>query len=161
MYIDCPRCQTKYLLDMPEKKEPQKTFKCTTCGEVFSATNREDDLPTQLSKKKGDRLQLPENKKIYIKIVTGPKSGVTYQILKPIVSIGRGSQADIVINDPAISRKHCALEISPHKTVLRDLSSKNGTMVAGEEITFISLPDQTEFDIGDSRICYIEIPTKK
>ncbi len=158
MYADCPRCQTKYLLDMPGNTDPQRTFKCTTCGEVFSVTNREDDLPTQLSEKKGVAHQIPSNKKIYLKILTGPKSGVTYQILKPIITLGRGSQADIEIKDPAISRKHCAIEVSLHKTVLRDLNSKNGTMVTGEEINFVTIPDQAEFEIGDSRICYIEIP---
>ncbi len=159
MYLDCPRCQTKYLLDRPEKADPQKTFKCTTCGEIFSATRVQDDCPTQVSQKKAIH-QLPSNKKIYLKILTGPKAGVTYQILKPIVSIGRGSQADIEITDPAISRKHCAIEVSSNKTVLRDLNSKNGTMVTGEEINFITMPDQTEFEIGDSRICYIEIPVE-
>ena len=76
------------------------------CGEVFIAIGAGDDAPTQISQK-DKTLLIPENKRIYLEISKGPEAGKAYQILKPVVTIGRGSQADIQLTDAAISRKTC------------------------------------------------------
>lgn len=43
--------------------------------------------------------------------------------------IGRGSAADLALNDPAISRQHCALHISDSVVEIEDLGSSSGTLV--------------------------------
>lgn len=153
MFADCPRCQTKYLL---EKEDENKEFKCMKCGELFIAIGGQDDAPTQISQK-DKTLLIPENKRIYLEITEGSEAGKAYQILKPLVTIGRGSQADIVLSDTAISRKHCVIEISAEQAVLRDLGSTNGTFVSGQRIDFAYLKDRNEFDLGDTRIRYLEM----
>ena len=153
MFVDCPRCQTKYMLESQEEKTE---FQCRKCGESFMVIGVEDNTPTQVSRK--DRtLLIPENKRIYVEIAKGPEAGKACQILKPIVTIGRGSQADIPLSDAAISRKHCVIEIAPEKTVLRDLGSTNGTYVTGQRVDFAYLQDRAEFDLGSTRIRYLEI----
>lgn len=159
MFVDCPRCQTKYLLDSPQEKSGGKrTFKCTKCQEVFNVISNEDDLPTQFMQKPEDILQLPAEKNLYLKIVKGPKAGSIYQLFTPVITIGRGSQADLVIPDPTMSRKHCVIEISPGKTKVRDLDSKNGIIVSGNRIASIIIENKSEFVLGDCHICYIEAP---
>lgn len=153
MVVDCPRCQTKYMLEKPVEKGE---FQCRKCGELFMVVSVEDDVPTQVSRK-DKTLLIPENKRIYLEICKGPKEGKAYQILKPVVTIGRGTKADVNLSDAAISRKHCVIEISPEKTVLRDLGSTNGTFVSGQRIDFVYIQDKTEFDVGNTRIRYIEI----
>ncbi len=153
MFVDCPRCQTKYML---EKEDEKQEFQCRKCGERFMVIGIQDDAPTQVSRK-DKTLLIPEGKRIYVEIAKGPEAGKAYQILKPIVTIGRGGQADIHLSDAAISRKHCVIEIAPERTVLRDLGSTNGTYVSGQRIDFAYLQDRTEFDLGNTRIRYLEI----
>jgi pSer/pThr/pTyr-binding forkhead associated (FHA) protein len=153
VFADCPRCQTKYLL---EKADENKEFQCMKCGEVFVAVGAADDAPTQINQK-DKTLLIPENKRIYLEISKGTEAGKAYQILKPVVTIGRGSQADIQLSDAAISRKHCVIEISAEQAVLRDLGSTNGTFVSGQRIDFAYLRDRGEFDLGSTTIRYIEI----
>jgi pSer/pThr/pTyr-binding forkhead associated (FHA) protein len=141
---------------MLEKPADRQEFQCKKCGELFTVISMEDDVPTQVSQK-DKTLLVPENKRIYLEICRGPAQGKAYQILKPVVTIGRGTKADINLSDGAISRKHCVIEISREQTVLRDLGSTNGTFVSGQRIDFAYLKDQTEFDVGNTGIRYIEV----
>jgi two-component system, cell cycle response regulator len=70
--------------------------------------------------------------------LSGPAIGKEIPLVHRELTMGRGKECDIIIPDPSISRKH--LQIICRKTikrgespelqvVLRDLGSKNGTMV--------------------------------
>ena len=70
--------------------------------------------------------------------LTGMSIGKEIPLLHREITLGRGSDCDIVIPDPAVSRKH--LQISCRKIIkkseqpilkvmLKDLNSKNGTLV--------------------------------
>ncbi len=50
------------------------------------------------------------------------------------VTIGRGREADITIDNTAISRLHIAIESTAGIYLVSDLGSKNGTFVNGEKI---------------------------
>lgn len=50
------------------------------------------------------------------------------------VTIGRGSEADVVVDNTAISRQHTALELRDGVYFLSDLGSKNGTFVNGQKV---------------------------
>jgi pSer/pThr/pTyr-binding forkhead associated (FHA) protein len=50
-------------------------------------------------------------------------------------TLGRGTGADIVIADEAVSRVHAAVRVDGQTVVLEDLGSSNGTTVNGELIT--------------------------
>jgi len=51
------------------------------------------------------------------------------------VVIGRTPDCDITIDNPAISRKHAAIEYKEEGYLLTDLGSSNGTFLNGEKIT--------------------------
>jgi pSer/pThr/pTyr-binding forkhead associated (FHA) protein len=141
---------------MLDSADDDREFQCRKCGERFMVIGLQDDAPTQISRK--DRtLMIPAEKRIYVEIDKGRESGKAYQILKPVVTIGRGSHVDIQLSDTAISRKHCVIEIAPDRTVLRDLGSTNGTYVSGQRIDFAYLQDRSEFDLGDTRMRYLEV----
>lgn len=80
-------------------------------------------------------------------------NGTAYPLMRAITRIGRGSDSDIRIDDPSASRNHCEIVIGD-PTLLRDLSSTNGTMVAGERITEIALVDGAAFDIGTTTLTF-------
>ncbi len=57
------------------------------------------------------------------------KPAATYPLDKPVVSIGRLSECDVVINDPGASRRHAEVRTENGRYVLADLGSTNGTKV--------------------------------
>jgi two-component system, NtrC family, response regulator GlrR len=53
--------------------------------------------------------------------------------MDPIV-VGSSPECDLVIDDPHVSRRHCAVTLGDDGVVLRDLDSKNGTFVGDLQI---------------------------
>ena len=49
--------------------------------------------------------------------------------------IGRAAEADIVVTDHSVSRKHAVLALAAGRARLRDLGSVNGTRVNGQRVT--------------------------
>src|SRR5829696_1920499 len=68
-----------------------------------------------------------------LEIVEGPSAGRQVALGQPLV-VGRGQDAQIVLDDPRASRRHA--RITPHggTAVVEDLGSSNGTFVNGNEL---------------------------
>ena len=62
--------------------------------------------------------------------------------------LGRSREADITVAHPLISRRHCELSEDHGLLLLRDLTSLNGTMLAGRRVEFAALLPDGEFTIG-------------
>lgn len=62
--------------------------------------------------------------------------------------IGRGDDANVKIDNTAISRHHAALEIQNGKPFLQDLCSLNGSKVNGTKIDFMQLSEGDEVLLG-------------
>lgn len=62
--------------------------------------------------------------------------------------IGQDSGCDIVIDDPMVSSRHAAIDVSGQKLNLTDLGSTNGTFVNGKRVKESSLSpgDEVRFD---------------
>lgn len=73
----------------------------------------------------------------------------------PITSIGREPQNDIVLSDPACSRKHCELRQVDGEWFVHDLDSRNGTRVNGERIDGVKmLRDGDHIRIGKLKLLF-------
>ena len=57
--------------------------------------------------------------------------------------IGRSAVADLRLDDPRVSRRHAAIEVTDHDIQISDLESKNGTFVNGVRVlgAFLSTGD--------------------
>lgn len=79
-------------------------------------------------------------------------SGDRYPLLGSLTTLGRDDSADIVVDDPGVSRRHSEIRVTtdgPHLvTSIRDLNSTNGTFVNGERITSTRLEDGDQVTIG-------------
>ncbi len=53
---------------------------------------------------------------------------------KPMI-IGRTSEADVMLDNPSISREHALIELEKDRAYLTDKGSTNGTKVNGQKIT--------------------------
>jgi hypothetical protein len=78
--------------------------------------------------------------------------GDHYPLLAAITILGRDNTADIILDDPGISRQHTEIRVTsdgPHLvTNIRDLGSTNGTFVNGERITSQRLTDGDRVNVG-------------
>lgn len=78
--------------------------------------------------------------------------------LAPRIELGRES-GDVIVADPAVSRRHLLLELTEEAWYASDLGSSNGTTVNGHRIggrTMLSAGD--EIRIGDTRITVGDAP---
>jgi pSer/pThr/pTyr-binding forkhead associated (FHA) protein len=68
--------------------------------------------------------------------------------LRGKLTIGRGSDCDLVLDEPEMSRRHAMIEDSGDAILLRDLGSANGTFVNGVQVRNAVLhpDDQIAFD---------------
>jgi pSer/pThr/pTyr-binding forkhead associated (FHA) protein len=72
----------------------------------------------------------------------------------PIV-IGRAPSATLVIPDAQVSRLHARIDLIDDMPAIRDLDSRNGTLVNARPIDSpVELRDGDEIDIGTTRIVF-------
>ncbi len=83
-------------------------------------------------------------------------NGVRHPLNPPGLVIGRGSEADLRINDPGISRRHAEIVVEgkgdAQKIRIVDLGSTNGIMVDGKKVREADVVDGTRIDIGTTRL---------
>ncbi|MGW0902778.1 FHA domain-containing protein [Streptomyces sp. NPDC002853] len=69
-------------------------------------------------------------------VVAGPDAGGVHLLHGGQIRVGRSADADVPLDDPDVSRLHCAVTLAPDGQVtVTDLGSTNGTTVDGHEIT--------------------------
>jgi pSer/pThr/pTyr-binding forkhead associated (FHA) protein len=73
-----------------------------------------------------------DNRGSVLVICNGELEGKSFLLEQPVVTIGRGSESDIVINDASISRRHAQILQQVNGDYVQDLASRNGTKVNDE-----------------------------
>jgi hypothetical protein len=87
-------------------------------------------------------------------------NGSTHAVTPPGLVLGRGSEADLRINDPGVSRRHVEFRVTgdrEHPSVtVADLGSTNGTLVDGQRVKEAQVRDGATVRIGstDVRVRY-------
>ena len=85
--------------------------------------------------------------KVYVLDINGLKKDLhtgTY-------SVGRGTEVDIQIQDPGISRKHLSIQVD-EKVVITDLNSTNGTFLGNDRVMEMVVEDTITFRVGVTEI---------
>jgi len=68
-------------------------------------------------------------------VVAGPDAGGVHLLHGGRIRIGRSAEADVPLDDPDVSRLHCAVTVSEDGRVsVADLGSTNGTSLDGTEV---------------------------
>jgi pSer/pThr/pTyr-binding forkhead associated (FHA) protein len=68
--------------------------------------------------------------------------------------IGRGSDADITLNDTGTSRRHVEVLWDGERAQVNDLGSTNGSKLNGQPVTKAPLAPDSVIDIGRTRIVF-------
>ncbi|MFZ3230661.1 MAG: FHA domain-containing protein [Pseudobdellovibrio sp.] len=86
---------------------------------------------------------------------------LTYEINKPMLTIGRWHTCDIPINDINISREHLRLIVNANNYQIQDLKSSNGTMLNGNPISNKQMYIVTPKDVITFGNCFVQVRIKK
>jgi hypothetical protein len=76
------------------------------------------------------------------------KPGRTFELAKDTVIIGRLAESDVVVSDPAASRRHAEIRRQDGQFVISDLGSTNGTRVNESAIGDHTLEEGDRIKIG-------------
>lgn len=87
-------------------------------------------------------------------VITGPMQGREVIVNKNTFTIGAEPNNDLILEDSAISRRHCEIQVMPDGYVVRDLGSTNGTIVQGVKVTEAFLEQGTEIQLGQTRFVF-------
>ena len=83
-------------------------------------------------------------------------NGVRHPLVAPGFVIGRGSEADLRINDPGISRRHARIIVRGSgdelEVEIEDLGSTNGITVNGRKVGSAPLDEGSKIEIGSTRL---------
>lgn len=78
----------------------------------------------------------------------------TYALTRPVTRIGRGSETDLRIDDPGISRNHAELRRSGGDVTIVDLGSTNGIVIDGRRVDQERLRDGAEVRLGSTTLTF-------
>ncbi|WP_366180709.1 DUF3662 and FHA domain-containing protein [Actinomyces timonensis] len=80
--------------------------------------------------------------------------GQRYLLTGQVTVIGRGSEADIIVDDSGVSRRHLEIRLTQGHAIATDLGSTNGTFVEGHRVDAATLLDGNTLTIGRTRIMF-------
>jgi len=89
----------------------------------------------------------------FLFVMEGKDRGEVIKLFAGRNTLGTSSECSIILNDPGVSAKHASIRYGEDEEyVIRDLDSKNGTFVNGEEVITGRLQENDVILIGDSKL---------
>ncbi|MEQ4301327.1 FHA domain-containing protein [Plantactinospora sp. B6F1] len=67
-------------------------------------------------------------------VSSGPLRGASFRLRPGVRRIGREDGADVLLDDPKVSRWHATVELTVGRVLLTDTGSTNGTWLNGERL---------------------------
>ena len=173
--VSCPNCLSKFRVTPTEDAGPG-FIKCSSCAHVFvvnpelmkSADGQEAGKTSEFlpelsfidppdgASLEDDGFTAPQtvplsgdqdlrNRGRKATLVIG--AGQALEIEKFKTTFGRRN-ADVVLDDPDVSRQHAVIERYDEKYLLKDLESTNGTFLNGQRVTVDFLKDGDVIRLG-------------
>jgi len=90
----------------------------------------------------------------HLTVLTGSNRGKIIELGARPCRIGRDSDLEASINDVKASRVHAEITLKENSYILRDLHSKNGTLVNGASVSALSLKEGDQIQVGETRFAF-------
>ena len=107
--------------------------------------------PTQLIERNGKtvarRLQ-----KLRVTVLDGPDKGSSFEGAQDEIRLGGSDDNDLVIRDPAVSRRHLVLKLARDGIRVTDLGSTNGVFMGDVRVHDVVLQGARELTLGGTRV---------
>ena len=88
-------------------------------------------------------------------VIAGPSKDSTIPLPEGEATIGRDPTSAVAVTDPSVSRKHCLLRREDERFQIKDLESRNGTLVNGVAVKEQWLRHGDEIVTGDSVFLFL------
>jgi hypothetical protein len=88
----------------------------------------------------------------YLLVRTDGAPPVQFDLGGALISVGRASDNDVIVDDPLVSRHHCQLKLQHGAYSFADLGSRNGSSVNGQPVSEIALGPGDMIRIGSTDI---------
>ena len=95
---------------------------------------------------------VPAVRRFLLRIVEGPAQGTTWESKGPRCSIGSHETNDLPIDDGTVSRFHCEIRVEDGVIHVKDIGSRNGTVVDGVQVIEAILRAGSRIRLGRSVI---------
>ncbi len=86
----------------------------------------------------------------HLEVTAGTERGRAVGPLDKVTLIGRESWCDVVLDDPAVSARHCEVRLERGAVRLRDRGSTNGTFLGPHRVVEALLEDGQRFRVGQT-----------
>jgi hypothetical protein len=135
-------------------------------GDVRVAANVVDDdgdrVPEQMPAaaahtmvlaRPGSEVAPPDSaSRAFLLVRTDGARQVRFDLGGALISIGRASDNDVIVDDPEVSRHHCQLKLQHGAYSFADLGSRNGSWINGEPVSEVALGPGDSIRIGSTEI---------
>lgn len=108
--------------------------------------------PTRVLSYRPDRNELLYERAV-LELTSPSKKRLT--ITKSITAIGKSKANDLIVNDDYVSNFHCKIENRKGIYFIKDLQSRNGTLVNGQKIIEAALPFDSVLEIGKAKLRFV------
>ncbi len=89
---------------------------------------------------------------VVLRVRGASASSTTWQLGEGVCVIGAGKEADLIIDDAAVSRRHVELTLVAEGVLVRDLGSRNGTFYHGQRLAEAVLAPGATLRIGKAEV---------
>ncbi|WP_108934739.1 FHA domain-containing protein [Streptomyces ardesiacus] len=103
----------------------------------------------------------PADVPVQLHVVAGPDAGGVHLLHGGQIRLGRSADADVALDDPDVSRMHCAVTVGPDGRVsVADLGSTNGTTLDGARVGDrpVRFAPGALLRIGESALRLVPVP---
>jgi hypothetical protein len=90
----------------------------------------------------------------FLKIMSGASAGTQYDIVKDETTMGRLPESVLVLNEAAVSSRHCVIVRDGKKFTLRDVGSTNGTRLNEKKVTESRLKPKDVIVVGSVEMVF-------
>jgi DNA-binding NtrC family response regulator len=97
----------------------------------------------------GRRIQI---RRFRLRIVAGPGAGAVHTSDGARVAVGTHESAQLRLEDRTVSRFHCEISVADERAEVRDLGSRNGTIVDGVPVFHAALRDGSVLTLGHTQL---------
>jgi len=98
--------------------------------------------------------------KTRVSVIDGPDRGISCETAGRPLRVGTASDNDLVLSDPTVSRRHCAIVPTPEGFRVSDEGSTNGVLVGRVRIFEAVLVGSSELRIGETTVSVVPLPDR-
>lgn len=89
-----------------------------------------------------------------IKLVSDDGESIDLPVLKDTITIGRGKDNDIILQDSTVSRSHAQIRRADNTFTVKDMGSHNGIKVNGKQVKKAILRNKDVIEIGNHKLIF-------